>query len=776
MGGGSWLRRGVDAAVARCRGASPLILASGVIMALSLVWFAVNLDHLAGPPILLWLPMPASAAVLTAVYLRTSRVPTMAPPLRRFWRHMTLTAVLVGIACVGQAVDVLTHPGGSGPRTGPVMLAFDGAAVLVIVYALYRLPLARGRAGEVLRVGLDAGTVMLATAVFTWHFLVRKALTTYDHGQVVAAMIVTVLALAAVVAVAKVVLSSYALIDRRALRLFAMAMLVGSIGPMFQELVADRPHLLATQISLPVLFFVAALAGERQRQAALRGHVDEVRHRRPFSMLPYAAVAAADLLLIGVLWDGQDARAVGAGVVLITGLVVLRQMTAFRDNGRLFARLNHGATHDALTGLPNRALFGERLNQALTGAGEQPVSVALIDLDGFKSVNDTYGHEAGDQLLIGVAERLRASVRSGDTVARLGGDEFVAVLTGADAGEARLTAERMIAALREPVDAAGRTLTARASIGLATGRAGDEPGGLLRQADTAMYAAKDLPGSVCVAYDTALPDTDARRHAPADELRAALDDGQFFLLYQPIVDMRDGRVLAAEALVRWNHPQRGLLAPDTFIPVAERSGAITDMTRWIVREGCAQLARWIAAHDAAAPRRLHVNVSVWDLRRSDFSADVAAALRAYGVPAQCLVLEVTESAALEPGAAVENLERLRALGVGVSLDDFGTGHSTLTLLHHCPVDEIKLDRSFVTLDVGGRPPIAAVVIHLAQALGVHVVAEGVETQEQADHLRALGYTAAQGYLYARPLPPDDFAALLTAGAPTGSRAVQNAGW
>jgi diguanylate cyclase (GGDEF)-like protein len=388
------------------------------------------------------------------------------------------------------------------------------------------------------------------------------------------------------------------------------------------------------------------------------------------------------------------------------------------------------------------------------------VAVALIDLDDFKEVNDTLGHEVGDQLLVAVAERLSACVRAEDTVARLGGDEFVVVLDGTDPAVADLATGRMMEALSRPVLIDGHELPIRASIGIADGRTGDQASMLLRRADIAMYAAKKRTGTAAVHYDDTMATVTTDHAHLGAELRAALQSEQLFLLYQPVVALDDGRVRGAEALVRWVHPVHGTLPPDAFLPQAERTGLIVPLSQWVLRTALRQMAAWRAEHGADAPGVLNVNVSARDLREPDFADGVKALLDEYGLAAHQITLEITETMALEPGTSVENLHRLRGYGVRVSLDDFGTGHSTLTLLHDCPIDEIKLDRAFTQAQVDGRVPVAAAVIHLAQALGLHAVAEGVETAEQAELLLSLGYVAAQGYYFARPMPAAEFGALL----------------
>ena len=742
-----------------------LLQASGLLVVVIVLWFLVNAVHPVGPPVLLWLPNPAGAALLVAIFRRTSRTATLSTATRRFWRHLSVVVGLVGVGSTAQAVEVLGNPG-PGTHLPPAMIAADGVAVVIIVYALFRLPLARQTPGERLRLLLDAGTVVLAAAVFMWHFQTRRLLGADDFG-LVSSWVLTLLALIATVGMAKVMLSSHRFIDNGALRLLALTMFLGIAASALQPyLDAVRSNLFTMMLGMPIVFFVGALAGERQRLSDHRRRRGAPpARRRSFSLLPYAAVAAVDVLLVFVTWgdDPRDDRIVVGAAVLLTALVMLRQILAFRENAGLLDQLDHGANHDALTQLPNRFLFHKRLEVALAGSSERNVSVALIDLDDFKEVNDTLGHEVGDLLLIAVAGRLHACVRAEDTVARLGGDEFVVVLDGADPATADLAAERMIEALREPVLADGHELPIRASIGIADGHPGDESSVLLRHADIAMYAAKNISGTAYLHYDAGMATAGADHAHLGVELREAIQNEQLFLLYQPIVSLDDGRLLGAEALVRWAHPTDGTLAPDTFIPVAERTGLIVPLGRWVMRTAFRQLAQWIADHGDAAPSILNINVSARDLRESGFAADVGALLAEHHLAADRITLEITESMAVESGQSVTTLHQLRGLGVRISLDDFGTGHSTLTLLHDCPIDEIKLDRSFTQAEIDGRVPMAAAVIHLAQALGLHAVAEGVETPVQAEQLLSLGYTAAQGYHFARPMSADKLGTLLAAG-------------
>jgi diguanylate cyclase (GGDEF)-like protein len=741
-------------ALRQLRTVSGLMRASCAVLAVCVAWFAVNLVAPVGPAVLLWLPTPVGALLLTAAFWRTSRTAALPAPTRRFWGHLSVSALCVGVAHTAQAIDVLSHPDVGGAYNGPVLLVFDSAAVVLILYALYRLPLTARSAGERLRVALDGGTVVAGAAVFIWHFQTRAALRTDNRNEVVGSLILGVLALVVVLAVAKVMLSGYEFIDKSALQWLAFAIFVGATSSMLQPLLAPgHPHLMSTQVGIPVVCCLASWAAERERRAPRRAVT--VR-RRPFSLVPYAAVATVYVLLILDTWGSPtDQKVLVGGAVALTALVMVRQVAAFIDNGRLVERLDHGATHDALTGLPNRALFGQRLQQSLQEPG--PLSVALIDLDDFKEVNDTLGHEVGDLLLVEVARRLAERTGSGDTVARLGGDEFVVVLPGADPAAANLAVERLADALRVPAVVNGHELPISASIGIADGRTGDDPSMLLRRADIAMYAAKRLTGTAFLHYDSAMSELGGAGDHPA-QLRAAIDGNRCFLVYQPIVSLEDGRLVGAEALVRWDHPEHGVLPPDTFIPLAERTGLIVPLGRFVLADACRQFAAWDSRHGAAAPAVLNINVSPRELRETDYADFVAETLVLHGLEPSRIVLEITESMALDLGSAVATLDRLRALGLRISLDDFGTGSSTLRLLHDCPVDEVKLDRSF-TQSAGsgaasgsGRAPVAAAVIQLARALRLHAVAEGVETPEQAEQLRSLGYRSAQGYHFARPVP------------------------
>ncbi|MFI5908042.1 putative bifunctional diguanylate cyclase/phosphodiesterase [Dactylosporangium sp. NPDC051541] len=751
------------------------VLGSVVLAVYAAAAFALNYGHTRVPLWLMWLVAPLSAVLPVLAAVRIARTAAFAGPTRRFWRHVAVILTLAGLGTVSNAVDAIGGPVPSQQFSTLTVCAYS-SAVLTLLWALWRLPIGTTSAAERLRIGLDAATVLVAAAVFMWHFQTEPLLVTdgYRAGSLAVAGFTLVLELVAVFVIVKVVLSGHTYVARGTLRLFALGLFGGAFSGVAQRFVLDRPQLSLPQLAVPVILVVVTLGARRQYRTLLDPEVTRDAARRPFSVLPYLAVAAIDgLLLLSIAAGSGDLAVTAVAAVVLTGLVVWRQVNAFRENATLVERLDFNATHDALTRLPNRALFNQRLAAVLEAPGApRPVSVALVDLDDFKLVNDTLGHGAGDALLVAVSARLADSVRPGDLVARLGGDEFVVLLDAIDPAEAELVAQRMVAALADPVLADGHELLVRASIGIADGRTGDAPGELLRLADIAMYAAKHDGGSGYRRYVPGMAGAVAGSAALGAQLRQAIFGGELFLEYQPIVTLDGHRLAGVEALVRWNHPARGPVAPIEFIPVAERTGLVVPLGEWVLREACRQLASWIAEFGPDAPEVMHVNVSARQLAAATFTDQVAAALADFAVPPQRLTVEITESAAVALGPAVTRLEELRRLGVRVSLDDFGTDQSSLTLLQDLPVDELKLDRSFVQRDESGRRgTMPAAVLALARVVGLDIVAEGVEEQDQADRLAALGYRKAQGYHFARPMPPAGIAALVRSESSRAARSV-----
>ncbi|MGW3624892.1 putative bifunctional diguanylate cyclase/phosphodiesterase [Streptomyces sp. NPDC000880] len=436
-------------------------------------------------------------------------------------------------------------------------------------------------------------------------------------------------------------------------------------------------------------------------------------------------------------------------------------------------RLRYEATHDALTGLPNRTLFFERLEKALSAGDGARFGLCYLDLDGFKAINDSLGHAAGDRLLVEVADRLQSCATApGEMVARLGGDEFVALTTGPDTQrEVEELATRILAVLASPICVDGRELTVRGSIGIVEGPAGEcTTAEVLRSADITMYRAKSAGGN---RFELADPEADARaitRHGLTTALPAALERGEFFIEYQPLVHLGDGSVHGAEALVRWCHPQHGVLGPDQFIPLAEHTGLIVPLGRWVLQEAVRQARYWQERHSDGGPLRINVNLSPAQLHHPGLVADTVDVLERSGLEPGALCLEVTESALI--GADEDLLKPLRQLaemGVDIALDDFGTGYSNLANLRRLPVSVLKLDRSF-TQGMQRHPAdpvdlkIVEGIVSLAHSLQLAVTVEGVETGAQAHQLRELGCDTAQGWYYARPGPPDKLHTLSLADA------------
>ncbi|MCW3003260.1 MAG: hypothetical protein JWQ20_2558 [Conexibacter sp.] len=423
------------------------------------------------------------------------------------------------------------------------------------------------------------------------------------------------------------------------------------------------------------------------------------------------------------------------------------------------------ALHDPLTGLPNRTLLSHRLDEAL--GDPSPTAVLFLDVDRFKDVNDTFGHQAGDQLLHRLAERLRGVVGTGDTLARFGGDEFVVVCRDVE-GErgAIVIAERLLAALATPVDQGGRRHFVTASIGVVVPDGPHQsPDGVLGDADVAMFRAKDAGGGCYALFDRAMRDRIVQRVELEHDLRHALQRDELVLEFQPLVSLDEPRIVGAEALVRWEHPRLGLLAPGAFVGVAEESGLIVELGRWVLFEACRRLARWSSDPGIDLPY-VSVNLSGRQLADPDLPEVVADVLRATGAPSDRLVLEVTESVLIgEASSPTAVLQRLKALGLRLMLDDFGTGYSSLNYIKRFPIDGLKVDRSFVAGIADGPEDrhILAAIVQMAEGLGLEVVAEGVETVEQARWVRALGCDVAQGYLFAPPAPAGVLEPLLRQG-------------
>lgn len=446
----------------------------------------------------------------------------------------------------------------------------------------------------------------------------------------------------------------------------------------------------------------------------------------------------------------------------VAGIVVNTRDISERRT--LQSRLTHQAFHDELTHLANRALFLNRVGHTVARAprGRHPAAVLFLDLDDFKKVNDSLGHAVGDELLVAAAGRLQTCVRPGDTIARLGGDEFAVLLEDVnDMSDVVFVAERISAAIRAPFHVSNRDVFVGVSIGIASVNLGDTSDDVLRNADLAMYYAKGRRKGQFAIYERSMHDEMMERLELEADLRIAVDSGHFQVEYQPIVNLVTGEVHAAEALVRWHHPKRGVIQPGRFVELAEETGLILPIGRQVLREACERARDWRTLYRGTRPLQMSVNISARHFQDPCLLTDVREALNDSGLEPWALTLEITESVLmLRSGATLEKLRDLKALGLNLAIDDFGTGYSSLGYLQQFPIDVLKIDRTFV--DAVGMededPILARAIIALGRTLQIETVAEGIERAEQREGLRALGCTLGQGFLFARPMKAERFAA------------------
>lgn len=468
-------------------------------------------------------------------------------------------------------------------------------------------------------------------------------------------------------------------------------------------------------------------------------------------------------------WTDEEIAIVAEFGTMAGTEMQLRQLLSEREERE--QRLRHESVHDALTGLPNRALFMKRLSDATQRArrGQDGLfAVLFLDVDGFKLVNDSMGHHVGDEMLVTIARRLEGCVRGGDIVARLGGDEFAILLERiVDVRDAAMVAERVQVALKTPLNIGGYDHVTSASIGVAlSSGANERPEYVLRSADIAMYRAKNSGRGHYEMFDRAMHAEALTRLQIETDLRNAFERNEFFLNYQPIVSLADGRIIGAEALVRWRHFERGVVSPATFVPVAEDTGLVVPLGRWVLREACQQARAWQSSGPDGQPFAISVNLSVREFGQPDLVKAVASILEETGLPARALRIEITESAIIgQKHPAIETVEQLRALGVEIHLDDFGTGYSALSYLHRLPLDAVKVDRAFTaSIDLEERPlHVVKAIVSLAHAIGLAVVAEGVANQRQLDLLREMGCDLAQGFIFSRPCNVEEMDAILASG-------------
>ncbi|AEV87088.1 signal peptide protein [Actinoplanes sp. SE50] len=735
------------------------------IAAAGVLWFLWWSSTGIGSMAVAYLFMPAGLLSAVLAIRAMVRAVAPAPAGRRFWLQLSAGCLLLAVGYGVLAVAAFRSRPAFPPMPAVATVGVCGG-VLVAIYAVARVPLGVTSGYERGRQWLDRTIAFLGCTAVLFHFgLVPLVYSPRPRDLPLTAMMMLAFLLAAA-SITKVSHINGGPVDRVAIRLLAGTGLVAAVVAI---LVVDRGTdwpLLAQALVLPFVPVLITLAAHRQQVSTA------APPRRSNTWLPYLAVAAVQVTMTDVLLrrTGDRGQVVAVMATLVIGLVMARQYLVMRENVRLLGerkeserRLLYEATHDPLTGLANRALFRSWLDTALPSGD---TTVLLADLDDFKTVNDSLGHDVGDELLAAFALTLQTTVGDDGRAVRLGGDEF-AVLINGPAAVGDSVARRLMTAFDAPISA--HRLLVHASIGIAGAKPGTTASGLLRDADIALHTAKQRGKGNWIRYTADLQQpvfADAQLGA---DLRRALDADEFRLLYQPVVDLADRRMIGVEALVRWHHPQRGLVPPLDFITTAERTGLIVPLGRWVLRETCRQAAAWLAEFGPDALQKVEPNVSVRQLHDPDFVDDVRAALADSGLPAEKLVLELTESSVLRGPRVSRVLHEVNELGVRLALDDFGTGESSLSLLRSFPVAMVKLDKSFVdgieldepgTARADARQAVARAVMQLADALGLEAVAEGIENEAQAVRLQRLGYTAGQGYHLGRPMEAAQITGLL----------------
>ena len=502
----------------------------------------------------------------------------------------------------------------------------------------------------------------------------------------------------------------------------------------------------ALQLSLPDLFPESEGSGQT--------------NVRPFTATGLLHTNSKAIELKGIKKDGEEfpLEISLSSWETIDGLFYSGIIRDITDRKSLEQQLTHQALHDPLTKLANRVLFRDRVEHALAKIARSKTAMAVLflDLDNFKTVNDSLGHARGDMLLVSVAERLRTCLRSTDTPARLGGDEFAVLIENARHPEdAVFVVERITEALRDPFTIDGKEVFVETSLGIAASVTGIEnPEELLRNADVAMYKAKSQGKGRYIFFENEMREALMERIELEDNLRTAIENQELELNYQPIIELETNRVTGMEALVRWNHPRHGLIFPDKFIPIAEDANLIVPIGVWVLEEACRQASRWINQCGEERHLSVTVNLSIRQFQQSNLFKLVAETLERTGLPPECLILEITETLMIQnTEAMIEKLQRLKDLGIRLAIDDFGTGYSSLSYLHRFPVDILKIDKSFIEKVCQGKEgtAVARAIVMMGESLNLRVIAEGVENEEQASALKLLGCESGQGYYFSKPL-------------------------
>jgi diguanylate cyclase (GGDEF)-like protein len=697
----------------------------------------------------------AGTAVCTS--WSASRRCRLSPKLRRAWRLFSLG--LLG-QLAGQVAFMVYDLLGKTPYPSIADVLYLSFYPLMLV-GLLSLPVARSAIRTRVQLGVDLAVVAIGSSATVVYVVLGPTLVANSGSplQVAFSVAYPVGDMVLLVGLASVLLRGSAPSARWALRLLAAGLVLFVIGDVaYGYITLHSTYQVGDPIDTTWMVALAlmAVAGTTQGTLKRPERIEATSER--VSWLPPAAVATGFGILL--FSDRREAFFPGVAMILIAialaGLVLARQVLVQHDLLSAKEQLRYQAFHDALTGLPNRQLVLDRAEQLLARGHRDDLAVPalFLDIDGFKRVNDSFGHAAGDKLLQTVAERLTRVLRASDTVGRLGGDEFVILLDPVALTEApELVAERVLAVLSEPVEISGSsqgTLSISASIGITAGlhTTADE---LLRDADIALYEAKDAGKGRYILFESRMGVLAEARLRLEIDLHDAIEEQQFFLVYQPTFNLETRAVAGVEALIRWRHPTRGLIAPDQFIPLAETTGMIVPIGRWVLQEACTQAAEW---HRSGYPVGMAVNVSSYQLDSESFLDDVNEALALSGIDPTTLTLEITETRLMkDPDDAAERLASLKRLGVRIAIDDFGTGYGSLAYVRRFRVDALKIDRSFIS-GMSTSEESAAIVrslIRLGNTLGLETFGEGIEEPAQLLQLQQEHCHFGQGFLLSRPL-------------------------
>lgn len=699
------------------------------------------------------------AAIITS--LGAARRCADRPRLRWAWRLVALASISYLAGDVAQTFYELS---GSKPYPS-VGDAFYLLFYPLMLWGLLLFATGRRNPAERLRLMLDLAVVAIGGAVVVIYVVLGPTViqSGSDVLQTAFSIAYPVGDMVLLVGLASVLLRRTTPSSSRALQFMAVGLLFYLAGDLVYGYVTlHSTYQGGDPLDSLWMIAVAVFAVAGAAQTALDHDAEVTVEQRPRRATAAPAIAVAvgfGLLVFSQRHDRlvPDLTLVIAAVLLAL-LVSVRQFLAQRDLLQSQGRLSHQSLHDALTGLPNRALVIDRAEQMLSRArrSRTPVAALYVDIDGFKHVNDSFGHAAGDELLRVVSARLLGIVREAETVGRLGGDEFVVLLEGStlDAGP-ELVAERICEVLAQPLEligTKGRTLSVTASIGIALGQR-ESVDDLFRDADFALYEAKRRGKNRWELFESSMQTAAQDRLELEIDLREALDANQFFLLYQPTFNLQSETMTGIEALIRWRHPVRGIIAPDVFIPLAEASGLIVPIGRWVLQTACRQAAAW---HRAERSLTMAINVSGRQLDDENLVRDVAHALTSSGLDATTVTLEITETTLMRDAeAAARKLRALKTLGVRIAVDDFGTGYSSLAYLRQFPVDALKIDRSFISgiAASGDSKALIHTLVQLGKALGLETLGEGIEEQAQLRNLQHEHCDLGQGFLFARPLEP-----------------------